>query len=489
MKAIGPRARILLISTAMACFSGWLVPTAQAIEDWYGIQGAISGHTAVVGQRSGTSGFGDAVVHVWSGGADPGDWPEQQRLASLVAGQVAEGAEFGAGALAIDGDTILVGAYRDSDMFQEEAGTAFVFTRSGSVWTRQARLTAPGPATANAQFGAAGDLSGNRALVTAAGTNEAFLFTRTGTTWNNGVALTGGTINGPFAAAIDGDVAVVGSITGDAHADIWRYSSGVWNFEATLANPGNVDNLFASSLSLSGDTLVIGAREQNMQVPDPPGPPTDVLSAGAAYVYRYTGSSWTLEQTILNPDPVAGDWFGYEVAIDGDQLLIGAPRDDGLGDDAGRAYLYEWTGSAWQSAGPALTDNNPAAGKWYGEIVALDDENWLAGGPGRGLDPAGQGDVDFQAAGTPVWPPGDANKDGVVDEKDAAILAAHWLTSGGVAWGDGDFNADDHVDDLDLAILAANWSPGGGAAVPEPSTLAGVVALALAVAAWRRRTG
>ncbi|MBN2021570.1 MAG: LamG domain-containing protein [Pirellulales bacterium] len=89
-------------------------------------------------------------------------------------------------------------------------------------------------------------------------------------------------------------------------------------------------------------------------------------------------------------------------------------------------------------------------------------------------------------------PPGDANNDGKVNEKDAAILASHWL--GAVAGGpnDGDFNNDDVVDDLDLAILAANWSAvPGGAAVPEPGLWALLCGAALGLVArrrWRRRT-
>jgi hypothetical protein len=53
--------------------------------------------------------------------------------------------------------------------------------------------------------------------------------------------------------------------------------------------------------------------------------------------------------------------------------------------------------------------------------------------------------------------PGDANRDGVVDDKDASILGAHWQMADGATWADGDFNADERVDDQDAAILAADW--------------------------------
>ena len=86
---------------------------------------------------------------------------------------------------------------------------------------------------------------------------------------------------------------------------------------------------------------------------------------------------------------------------------------------------------------------------------------------------------------------GDANRDGVVDDHDASILGANWLTPSGTTWTDGDFNTDGKVDDRDAAILAAHWGETSlsEGAVPEPSGL--VLLLGLALGAWivRRRRG
>ncbi len=79
--------------------------------------------------------------------------------------------------------------------------------------------------------------------------------------------------------------------------------------------------------------------------------------------------------------------------------------------------------------------------------------------------------------------PGDANADGKVNEKDAAILAAHWLQSEGVTWYDGNFNNDDVVDGADATIMATNWQRNGlaqaTAAVPEPSAAALLLVIAV----------
>ena len=68
--------------------------------------------------------------------------------------------------------------------------------------------------------------------------------------------------------------------------------------------------------------------------------------------------------------------------------------------------------------------------------------------------------------------PGDADGNGIVNEADAAALAANWLKTGGARWKDGDFNDDGNVDDVDAAILASNWQNTTNSffSTPEPAT-------------------
>jgi VCBS repeat-containing protein len=92
----------------------------------------------------------------------------------------------------------------------------------------------------------------------------------------------------------------------------------------------------------------------------------------------------------------------------------------------------------------------------------------------------------------PVQVSGDATGDGMVDQADAAVLAAHWGNSG-ATWTTGDFSGDGVVSAADASILAANWGAGageaGGTSAPEPSILALLVGVSLTSCLVRRRDG
>lgn len=354
--------------------------------DWFGYQGSLSGHTALVSQRlGGTGNIGGAHVFVRDG---LNSWSYQDNLADRLAPEdiIVSGGEFGGGGTVIDGDTAIVAAYRNTVGEFTRAGNAFVFKRGGDdEWTKEAELLAPGGPIANARFGAAADLDGDNAILTASGSSKAYIFHRTGSTWDAGTELTGGSINESIGAAIGGGVAVVGTFTGSPHADIWRYNvaTEIWDYEAQIANPGG-NNLFGTAVDVSGDTIIVSARNETVG---------ENSGAGAAYIYRYDEGAWTFEQGIENPEPEAGDEFGYSVAIDGNTVIIGAARDDGaLGTDSGSAYIYERTGATW-SLLETITASDGAEKKWFGQIVGVDGGIFLAGGPGRTTDPPGCGDA------------------------------------------------------------------------------------------------
>ena len=155
----------------------------------FGTSVAISGNTALVGaDGDNVSGVGTGAAYVFTRSGST--WTQQAKLTADFPSQLDR---FGR-SVAISGDTVLVGAYGDDDG-GSSSGSAFVFTRSGSTWTTQGKLTASDAATDD-RFGYSVAISGNSALVgsilnddNAANTGSAYVFTRSGTTWTEQVKV------------------------------------------------------------------------------------------------------------------------------------------------------------------------------------------------------------------------------------------------------------------------------------------------------------
>ena len=111
--------------------------------------------------------------------------------------------------------------------------------------------------------------------------------------------------------------------------------------------------------------------------------------AGAADVFQYAGSRWTLTQTLIASDAAPYQWFGFPVALSGDAVLIGAFGDEQNGDHAGAAYVFRRNGAMWieeQKLLPADADFSD----FFGYGVALDSDVALIAAPVDENEP-GQG--------------------------------------------------------------------------------------------------
>lgn len=96
-------------------------------------------------------------------------------------------------------------------------------------------------------------------------------------------------------------------------------------------------------------------------------------------------------------------------------------------------------------------------------------------------------DLNVVAGTLPDIKPGDANRNGRIDENDAAILAQNWLVGPGATWDMGDFNKDGYVNDIDATLMATNWTGAASASVPEPSTLIVLIGLCIGALLIRRK--
>lgn len=320
-----------------------LTPTDGAEGDQFGWSVAISGSTVLVGANSDDNaagtGAGAAYVFTRSGST----WTEK---AKLVAGDATAGDAFGS-AVAIEDGTALIGATGD-DTFR---GSAYVFTGAEDSWTQEDKLQA-GDGTGEDWFGWSVALDGDQALVgaymddTPAGDNagSAYVFTRSGTDWTQRARLTGAeTVKDDgfgYAVALDGSTALIGSWADDCDTDadqgevgsayVFTGAASSWTQQAKLValDPEALDQ-FGTSVALSGDTAVIGARPDKNQ-----------MSAGSAYVLTRSGSTWTQRASFAAKEGSIEDQFGNSVALDpAGTVIIGAPQNDQTASQAGAAYV------------------------------------------------------------------------------------------------------------------------------------------------------
>lgn len=308
---------------------------------------------------------------------DPLVWTLDQQL---VGSDTAANDLFGR-AVAITGTTAIVGAWQATVSGKTGAGAAYVFLRSGTTWAEQAKLVASDAAAEDA-FGYSVAVSGNTAVVgsvaaTVAGKSAAgaaYVFVRSGTAWTQQAKLvaTDSAADDSFAesVAIDGDTVLVGAPYADVMGDsdrgaVYAFSrSGTtWTQQAKLAPADGVGGDHAGqAVSLAGNSALFGA------------PFADVAgqsSAGAAYVYLRAGTTWSLQQKLSASDATSTDGFGGAVALVNDTALVGADQADvGGRSNSGAAYVFTRTGTTW-SEQQKLNPTTTLIDEGFGIAVAL----------------------------------------------------------------------------------------------------------------------
>lgn len=318
--------------------AGWqreanLIPIGIDGGATFGDSVAVSGDRVVVG----ATGDNSAFVFTRSGG----NWSGQ---AKLTASDTAAQDSFGR-SVAIDGDTVIVGApSQDNTM-----GAAYVFVRAKGVWTQQAQLVAP-DREAGDYFGRSVGISGDTTIVGAWGdynhsykTGSAYVFVRSGTVWTQQARLfptyARWAVYFGYAVAISGDTAVVGAYNDDNDQGVYDCGSvyvfartnGIWAQQQKIAasDPKDGDH-FGEAVALSGDTLVAGARYKRDGDSQP----------GAAYLFTRSAGVWSQHAKLTASDAADGDQFGSSVAISGNTTVIGAPSKSDWQLDSGSAYVF-----------------------------------------------------------------------------------------------------------------------------------------------------
>ena len=463
-----------------------LTDTKRLDSGAFGISIAIDGGTAVIGNASDTDNGVNAGA-AWVFQFDGSNWVQQQKL---LAADGAPSDIFG-GTVAIFGDIIVIGARRDDDN-GNNSGSAYVFRfdPDTSNWIQEQKLL-PDDGHFSDYFGISVAVSGDIALIGAyfksiipgitAGAAYVFRYDGSGWVQEQKLLPDDPNVSSMFgiSVALDGDIAVIGAYFDDDNGDfsgsayVFRFDGSSWVFEHKLlaADGGPLDR-FGLPVAISGETVVVGAQSH-----DEFGP-----KSGAAYVYRFDGSTWHQEQELLPRDGAAFDGFGRAVAVAGDTAVIGAWFDDNEnGIDAGSVYAYRFDGKGWTEQAK-LTATNTLDGYQFGWSAALSGdvamfgEGHLTFGSVRvfhGLSDCNDNstlDICDIAEGKSQ----DTNANGIPDEcecpwdldgsndvgvKDLLFLLGVWGSCPKKGDCLADFDLSGSVDVKDLLFLLGNWGP------------------------------
>lgn len=316
---------------------------------------------------------------------------------ALTVGRLSLLGEFGPGvALNADGTTALVGG-------------GWVLTRSGSIWTEQARLSPPFDGYYDPWsmlYDGAVALSGNTALIGAPGEHVIRVYERSGETWTQTASLPG---DGE-AIALSGNTALIGL---DNRATVFVDEGGTWSEQATLPAPA-VKNLkgvtvptsasFGFSVALKDNTAAVGSPtrpffyEKIVLVNGKPTPvEVEVPNAGAVTTFTRSGSTWTQTAMEINKTETAGQELGYDVAVSG-STAVGVDFRQSIAVEGSSILIGDGQGYAKPGGatlnGESLSFPGATARQELGTRVALSEDGsvGLVAGPcywgGCGEDPS-----------------------------------------------------------------------------------------------------
>ncbi len=349
---------------------------------------------------------------VWIHARNQGGLDNWGQVRQLTASDAATADFFGA-AVALSGDRLLVGASYN-DAAAADAGALFLFERNAGgaeYWGEVQRIVASDAAAAN-HFGEAVDLDGSTAVAGAYGSDgaggdsgSAYLFAACKADpglWSPGldVQASDGAANDYFGTAVaaSGDTLLVGASDDDdlgaasgAAYVLVRNLGGAdaWGEVTKLhAADGSADDRFGVAVGISGETAVVGANTES----------TAGLNAGAAYIFarnRGGADAWGQVIKLTASDAAAGDRFGEAVAIAGDLVVVGAPYDANAGAGTGAAYVFarnQGGADAWGEV-TKLTASNQASYSFFGQSVAISANFVLVGAPQASVGGTIQGAV------------------------------------------------------------------------------------------------
>ena len=248
----------------------------------------------------------------------------QPGIAQVLASRGDVALSFGS-TVAVQNDYMIVGA---EGQRETEPGAAYIYLRSDNEWIQQSLLTARDGNNGD-RFGSAVSISETHAIIGAWNSDSergsAYIFVKSGSTWIQQAKIT--------------------------------------------ASDGSAGDQFGRSVSIDGEFAVVGAWQNNNE---------RGASAGAVYVYRLNGSTWTQYVKLLAPDGEQGDRFGSSVAVQGERIVAGAANGGFFGE--GRAYVFDWQDPVWVTES-TLIPEGAGLSDGFGSTVTIEGDLAVIGAP------------------------------------------------------------------------------------------------------------
>lgn len=299
-------------------------------------------------------------------------------------------------AVSLSGDTLVVGARYESsdangvdgeqsDNSALQSGAVYIFVRDpAGVWRQQAYLKASNSDTSD-KFGIDVSLDGDTLAV-------------------------GAESEGSSATGIDGEQNNNDFPGSGAVYIFTRDSTGAWNQQAYIKPPVSVGTAmnFGSSVSLSGDTLAVGAKNESTSNTgvnsDPAANPSLAGKSGAVFIFdRDANGEWSQSAYLKASNTGTSDQFGWSVSLSGDDLAVGANQEygsstgvngdqsDNGANDSGAVYLFRRsTGGDWSQT-DYLKASNTESNDLFGHSVAISGDLLAVGATGEDSDATGVG--------------------------------------------------------------------------------------------------
>jgi hypothetical protein len=347
--------------------------------DDFGIAVDISEAFAVAGARWDDD-FGESSGAVYIYKKNGTDWFFQQKI---TPDDGAAGAYFGS-SVAVENHTIVVGAPRDNAT-DTGSGSAYVFQYDSTMqnWSQIKKLTPQSDTTFYSEFGSSVAIADSHIAVGAIGEHNnagtVYLYNRDNTQW-----LLHSHVNAQdraadasfgFSLAMASGRLLIGAPFGSDGGAVYYYeledSSWVQQVKLT-ATSASQNPAFGYAVSLLDTYALIGAS----------GDQNDLFTSGAAYMFHQEGAAWRQLAKLIDGSGFDGEEFGFSVALSENFAIIGARQDDDNGGSSGSVFVFSRTDDEWHEQ-TKLLPSDGSAGEFFGHSLAMENEEIIVGAPGN----------------------------------------------------------------------------------------------------------